>query len=131
MSAIVIWQTSTNGSNWNTMPTPDDFDIDWEDLDKDSYRSVMTGDLNRTVIKRRWSKVSMAFEDMEENTCGSMLAAVNRETVYFRFRSPAFGTSGYITFKGYVSKMKTGTKRIKNGWNVSFNVVQEKGADHQ
>lgn len=127
----VIWQTSSNGSNWTTMPTPDQMDIDWEDLDKDSYRSVITGDLNREVIKRRWSKVSLTFKDMEETACGNMLAAVNTGVVYFRFRSPAFGTSGYISFRGYVAKMKTGTELVAKGWNVSFNVVQEKGADFQ
>lgn len=127
----VIWQTSSDGSNWTTRPTPDEFDIDWEDLDKDSFRSVLTGDLNRTVIKRRWAKVSLAFKDLSESICGPMLLAVNRESVYFRFRSPAFGTSDFISFKGYVSKMKTGTKRIEKGWDVSFNVVQEKGAAHQ
>lgn len=130
MSAV-IWQTSHNGSNWTDMPTPNKFDIDWEDLDKDSFRSVMTGDLNRTVIRRRWSKVAMSFDDMSEADCGSMLAAVNQDVVYFRFRSPAFGTSGYIAFIGYVSKMKTSTELVDKGWNVSFDVVQEKGASFQ
>lgn len=113
------------------MLTPDDYKIDWEDLDKDSYRSVVNGDLIRNVLKRRWSKIALTFKSVSDSECQTLLSSVNRETVYFKMRSPAFGTNNFITFKGYVSKMSAKTSLLRRGWDVSFNIVQEKGASWQ
>lgn len=127
-----VWFTSTNNSSWTGMMTPDKYKIDWEDLDKDSYRSAMTGDLYRNVIRRRWAKVGMTFKDLSEDECSAILEAVNQDTVYFRFLSPAFKTSGYISFEGSVSKMSVEVDDlVEKGWTVSFNVVQAKGANWQ
>ena len=126
-----VWQTSVDNSTWTNMLTPDDYKIDWEDLDKDSYRSVVNGDLIRNVLKRRWSKIALTFKGVSDSECQTLLSSVNRETVYFKMRSPAFGTNNFITFKGYVSKMSAKTDLLRKGWDVSFNIVQEKGASWQ
>lgn len=126
-----IWYTSTNGSNWTRRITPHKYKIEWEDLDKDSYRSVTTGDLFRNVIRRRWAKINLAFYDLTDSEASAIMEAVNREDVWFKFRSPAFGSGEFISFKGYVSKMSTETDFVDKGWNISFNVVQSEGADHQ
>lgn len=41
----LIWYTSNDNSNWTLMKSPSTYKIDWEDLDNQSYRSVVTGDL--------------------------------------------------------------------------------------
>ena len=127
--STLLWQTSTNQTTWTDMKTPSTYKIDMEDLDVDSYRSIMTGNLIRTVIARRWFKVSMKWNFLDATEVDTILKAVNKDGVYFKFKSPAFGTSGWVQFKGYVSKMSPELLEGQVGWSLSFNVVQsEKGS---
>lgn len=126
----LIWYTSTDANNWTLMKSPSTFKIDWEDLDNSSYRSVVNGNLIRDVIKRRWAKVGLSWNVLQEGDVNTILSAVNRDTVYFRVKSPAFG-SGFISFKGYVSKMSVEMLEGMRGYTVSFNIVQSEGASWQ
>lgn len=126
----LIWYTSTDANNWTLMKSPSTFKIDWEDLDNNSYRSVVNGNLIRDVIKRRWAKVGLSWNVLQEGDVNTILSAVNRDTVYFRVKSPAFG-SGFISFKGYVSKMSVEMLEGMRGYTVSFNIVQSEGASWQ
>lgn len=125
----IIWYTSTNGSNWTLMKSPTTYKLGFEDLDKDSYRSVMTGDLIRNVLKRRWVKLSMSWNVLSENEVSAICSAVNRDDVYFRVKSPAWGS--FLTFKGYVSKIETELLEGMVGYSLNLNVVQMEGASHQ
>ena len=127
----LIWYTSTDNSNWTQMKSPSSYKISWEDLDNDSYRSVMNGNLIRNVIKRRWAKISFSWGLLSDTQINTILTAVNKDTVYFKMLSPAFGTSGFITFKGYVSKMETELLEGMVGYTLSFNVIQSEGASWQ
>ena len=127
----LIWYTSANNSSWTQRKSPTSYKINWEDLDNDSYRSVTNGNLVRNVIKRRWAKVSMSWDLITGSEVSTILSAVNTDTVYFKFISPAFGSQGYITFKGYVSKMETELLEGMVGYSLSFNVVQMEGATWQ
>lgn len=131
MSSGDFWKTSTDNSTWVNMKTPSTYKIDWEDLDLDSYRSVVNGNLIRNVLSRRWAKVQMTWKLLSESDLNTILTAVNTGTVYFGFKSPAFGTSNWISFKGYVSKMSTECLEAQVGWTLSFNVVQMEGATWQ
>ncbi len=126
----LIWYTSGDGNSWTLMKSPSTFKIDWEDLDNNSYRSVVNGNLIRDVIKRRWAKVGLAWNVLQENDVNTILSSVNRDTVYFKIKSPAFG-SGFISFKGYVSKMSCEMLEGMRGYTVSFNIVQSEGASWQ
>ena len=129
--ATMLWQTSSDNSSWTDMLTPSTFKIDMEDLDVDSYRSVMTGNLVRNVIARRWFKVGMSWNLLNATQVQTILSAVNTDTVYFKFKSPAFGTSNWVSFKGYVSKMSTELQQGQVGWTLSFNVVQSERGSFQ
>ena len=129
--ATMLWQTSANNSTWVDMKTPSAYKINWEDLDLDSYRSVVNGNLIRNVLSRRWAKVEMSWRLLSSNELNTILTAVNKDTVYFRFKSPAFGTNDWISFKGYVSKMNTELLEAQVGWNLAFNVVQMETATWQ
>lgn len=128
----LIWQISTdNGTTWTNMPTPSTHEIDWEDLDNDSYRSVATGNLNRSIIARRWAKVGLSWKLLQESDVESICSSVNQDNVKFKFLSPAFGTNNYIEFYGYVSKMNAKELEGMIGWTLSFNVIQSKVAQWQ
>lgn len=121
---MIVWQTSSDNSTWATMKTPESYKIDVEDLDNNSYRSVTTGELIRSVIAKSWYKVSMSFSNLTEAECTTIMNAIKDGTVYFKFLSPVFGIDGYVSFKGYVSKHSMETSNVDAGWSLSFNVVQ-------
>lgn len=127
----LIWYTSTDNTNWTLMKSPSTYKIDWEDLDNDSYRSVTNGNLIRNVIKRRWAKIGLSWKVIQASDLDTILKAVNKDNVYFKVISPAFGSSGFITFKGYVSKMSTELLEGMIGYSLSFNIVQMEGASWQ
>ena len=138
--ATLLWQTSTNNSTWTDMKTPSEYKLSWEDLDHDSYRSVVTGNLIRNVVKRRWVKISLSFKYLTASEVDAILKAVNKATVYFRVKTPAFGSSSgipsgtsgeWFSFQGYVSKMEVELLQGNVGWALSFNIVQSKGASWQ
>ena len=131
----LIWYTSQDGSNWQAMKSPATYKIEWEDLDNESYRSVVTGDLIRDVIKRRWAKISVSWNAILDAEIKPILEAVNTSTLYVKCMSPAFG-SGTISFKAYVSKMscemlKGTLYRGQPAYSLSFNIIQEKTATWQ
>ena len=107
------------------MKSPSTYKIDWEDLDNDSYRSVIDGSLQRNVIARRWAKVGLSWKVLQESEVKTICESVNKETVYFKILSPTFN-NGFLEFKGYVSKMSCELLEGMIGYALSFNVVQEK-----
>lgn len=117
-------------ANGNVMPSPTSYKINWEDLDSDSYRSVTNGNLIRNVVKRRWAKVSLAWNILSASEVNTICTAVNQDNVTFRVISPAF-SNGYIEFEGYVSKMETELLEGMVGYSLSFNIVQSTGASWQ
>lgn len=127
----LIWYTSTDNSTWTQMKSPTSYKLNWEDLDNDSYRSVTNGNLIRNVIKRRWAKLSMTWKVLTASEVSAICSAVNEDEVYFKILSPAWDTNGYISFKGYVSKIETELLEGMIGYSLSFNIVQMEGASFQ
>ena len=60
-NGLILYVNSSNSwTGIDPIPDPSTYSIDWEDLDLDSYRSVINGDLNRNVLKRRWAKIGLS-----------------------------------------------------------------------
>ena len=57
----MLWEAKASASaEYTTMKTPSSYKIDGEDLDKNSYRSVTTGNLLRPVILgKKWQKIQL------------------------------------------------------------------------
>ena len=52
---MMLWQTKPSSSGtYATMKTPSSYELNADDLDGNSYRSVVTGNLNRTIIGKKW-----------------------------------------------------------------------------
>lgn len=122
---MLTWYTSQEGINWKLMKSPSEYNLDWEDLDNNSYRSVTTGNLNRDVINRKWVKAALSFKLLSDDEVETIIKAINQDNLYVKCISPIFG-DGYISFKAYVSKVSTSCVQIYNGhkWSLSFNIVQ-------
>ena len=128
----MLWEAKANiNDNYTTMKTPSSYDLDGEDLDKNSYRSITTGDVNRPVILgKKWLKFSFGFNYTTEEEIEPILTMINNYPLYVRLKSPMWGTNGVVELKGYVSKFRT--KMIRNRdtgaeWGeLTFNFVQGK-----
>jgi len=133
----MLWEAKTSvGSSYTTMKTPSSYKIDGEDLDKNSYRSITTGEISRPIILgKKWQKISFSFNHLTESEAETILSMINSYPLYVRLKSPMFGTSGVVELQGYVSKFSVEMERNhSNGstWgNLSFNFVQGKKVSGQ
>lgn len=133
----MLWEAKASASaEYTTMKTPSSYKIDGEDLDKNSYRSVTTGNLLRPVILgKKWQKIQFGFNYLTEAEAESVLSMINNYPLYIRLKSPIFGTSGIVEMEGYVSKFSIEMQRNNQTgaeWgNLSFNFVQGKKVSSQ
>lgn len=128
----MLWEAKASASSsYTTMKTPSTYKIDGEDLDKNSYRSITTGDITRPVILgKKWQKINFGFNYLSESEAESILSMINNYPLYIRLKSPMFGTSGIVELEGYVSKftveMQNNEQTGANWGNLSFSFVQGK-----
>lgn len=112
------------------MKTPSSYKIDWEDLDSNSYRSVTTGNLNRSIVSKKWFKGAFSFNYLTENELEIILTMINNYPLYVKLKSPLFGSNGLLEIQAYVSKVSVSMQQNKDtgaSWKeLSFNIVQAK-----
>lgn len=130
----MLWQAKVNGS-YVDMITPSSYKIDWEDVDSNSYRSVVNGNLIRSRIASKLYKGSMSFNYVTESQLETIMPIINQNPLYVKIKSPIFGTSGWVELQCYVSKASvemirndpTSGSNTNNQWgNLSFNIIQAK-----
>ena len=132
----MLWEAKANiNDNYTPMKTPSTYEIDGEDLDKNSYRSITTGDISRpAILGKKWQKFNMGFNYTTESELEPMLAMINNYPLYVRLKSPMFSTNGIVEMQGYVSKWKVSMIRNSNDepeWRLTFNFVQGKRVQGQ
>ncbi len=127
----MLWEAKAKLSdNYTTMKTPSTYKISWEDLDSNSYRSIATGNLNRSIVGKKWLKASFTFNYLTEQEAETILSMINNYPLYIKIKSPLFGTNGLFECQAYVSQVSISMQQNKeNGatWtDLSFNIVQSK-----
>ena len=126
----MIWQLKTSASgSYITMISPSALTIDGEDIDLDSYRSVVNGNTIRKILGYKWQKVGFTFTLKSEQDCANFLnPLLNHHPLYIKVISPIFSSNGYVELIGYISKVHVDARKNKNGtgiaWSVSFNFVE-------
>ena len=119
ISAVQWWV------NGKAMPQPDEFDVEMEDLDASTYRSITTGNLIDNPISRNWTKAKFTFAALTEAEAKSLLAITNMNPIPAKIENPSF-PSGYVEANFRVSKKSF--KKLKTNkpmYAVSFNMVQK------
>lgn len=128
----MIWQARIGSSgSYTDMPTPSSYRIDWEDLDKNSYRSSITGDLYRHPLSKHWMKIAFNYNYITATDLNTITSMVNQNNLYIKAKTPAFGTNGWIEMQGYVSKFSAELLEGQIGYSLSFNFVQSKKVSGQ
>lgn len=126
----MIWQLKKSSlDNYETMLSPSEMSIDGEDIDLDSYRSVVTGNTIRQILGFKWQKISFKFNLRSEEDAAEFIHKFeNAHPLYIKIQSPIMSTNGYVELRGYISKIHVDARINKNGnglaWSVSFNFVE-------
>lgn len=128
----MFWQAREGTTNpYVNMPTPSSYKIDWEDLDVNSYRSTINGNLIRHPLKKHWTKISFTYSFITEANLRYVLEMVNKENLWIKVKSPAFGINGWRELQGYVSKISCEMLEGQLGYALTFNFVQSKAVSGQ
>lgn len=135
----MLWQckNSLSGS-YVDMKTPSSYKIDYEDIDSNSYRSIVNGNLIRKRLSSKWFKGSFSYSYITQQEAETIMRMINAYPLYVKIKSPMFGSAGVVEFEAYVSKVSI--EMLKNDktnyentqWvNLSFNIIQSKVVNGQ
>ena len=137
---MMLWAVKPSASGtYVTMKTPSQFHLDGEDLDKNSYRSIVNGNLFRTIIGKKWVSAKFTFNYLTESELETICEVLNNYPMYVKLKSPLFGTSGIWEGQCYCSKYSvdmqqngTSNNASTSTWNtLSFTLVQSKKVSGQ
>ena len=134
---MMLWQTKPSASGtYATMKTPSSYELNADDLDGNSYRSVVNGNLNRTIIGKKWIQVKMTYNYLTEAELETLCTEINRYPMYVKLKSPVFSTNGIWEGQMYCSKFSVNMQQNKdnNGqtWNsLTFTLIQSKKVSGQ
>lgn len=127
---MLIWQTKTNESGqYATQKSPSSYGGEVEDLDNNSFRSVVNGDLIDSVVSYAWSKLSFNYNYLTLEEIQPLMALLKRNPIYVKAKDPAIG-SEYMEMEMRCSKKKW--SMLETGdYTLSFNLVQKKKVSGQ
>jgi hypothetical protein len=122
---MAIWQVYKNNA-WVDMPDPSKLTINSEDLDVDSYRSVVNGNLIRNKLGT-WITVGFEFNfRLTSEVEALMNNVINIYPLRIKIDSPILAVSGKNDLTGYVGKSSVERiySQVGTGYTVSFNFIE-------
>ena len=121
MTDKIIWYV-----NGVEMPTPSSVKYSFEDLDNESYRSVINGSLIRDRISPEFIKIEVSYKYLTPFMAQLIRNAVKVNEEYtVKFKSPILNDSGdFTTFRAYTSKMSFEMLEMQLGYTCSFSIIQ-------
>lgn len=122
---MAIWQVYENNA-WVDMPDPSGLQINTEDLDVDSYRSVVNGNLIRNKLGT-WLTVGFEFNFHYASEVETLLShVIDKWPLRIKVDSPTLATAGKSDLIGYVGKaqMERVYTQTGFGYTVSFNFIE-------
>lgn len=117
----VIWYV-----NGVEMPTPSGVKYDFEDLDNQSYRSVIDGSLIRDKIASEFTKIQLSYKYLTPSMAKRVRDAIKTNEKYtVKFKSPILNDDGdFVTFVAYTAKMSFEMLEMQVGYSASFSIIQ-------
>ena len=132
---MILWQVKENDI-YVTMKTPSSLDIDWEDLDEGSYRSISNGSLQRpSIIGKKWHSIKFEFNHLTEEEAERICQVLNYYPMKIKIKSPMYSFNGFLECECYCSKGSISMRQnLENGatWTgLNFTLVQAKKVSGQ
>ena len=122
----VLWYIKPSATGtYAEMPQPTDYEIEVEDLDANSYRSISTGNLIDSVVSKNWSKCKFKFDNLTQAQANDIITKCSANPIYAKIENPIW-SSGFIEAQFRCSK-KSITRTLANGkrYSLSLNLVQK------
>jgi len=119
-----FWQAKVSGT-YRDMKTPSSYRVDWEDLDKDSYRSINTGNLIDTVVSKSWTKAGFDYNLLTMAELNTLLAVLDDNPIEVKIPNANFASSGTTEMSMRCSKKSVEMLEGQKGYKLSFNLVQK------
>lgn len=128
---MLLWETkeTSSGTTYTPRKSPSSYKIDWEDLDKNSYRSITSGNLIDTVVSKNWSKIQFNYNCLSEAEIQALLPLLATNPLYVKAKNPVFGNE-YVEMEMRCSK-KSAEMLETGDYTLSFNLVQKKKVSGQ
>ncbi len=114
------------------MKTPSTYKLNIEDMDNDSYRSVVNATLIDSVIAKGMLKASFSFDLATEQEAEDLMAETWKNPMNVTIKAPILGgktiSAEFRCSKRTVEMIKTDKEEnsTKTKWKCSFNLVQKK-----
>jgi len=124
---MLLWKAKIDGT-YTDMKTPSSYKIDYEDLDKDSFRSITSGNLIDNVISKSWSKISFQYNYLTKEEVNALLNVLNQNPIYVKAENPFFSSETELEMR--CSKKSIEMLETKD-YTLSFNLVQKKKVSGQ
>ena len=121
---MAFWQAKISGT-YTDMKTPSSYRVDWEDLDKDSYRSINTGNLIDTVVSKSWTKAGFDYNLLTMAELNTLLAVLDNNPIEVKIPNANFASSGTTEMSMRCSKKSVEMLEGQKGYKLSFNLVQK------
>lgn len=121
----ISWSARWNTTqDWETMLEPTEFSVEYEDLDANSYRSVVSGNLIDSVISRNWVKLQFKYTGLNYDQANNIITKVTNNPVLVKIKLPFHGEmqAEFRCSKKSITRMMVGGER----YELSFNLVQKK-----
>lgn len=141
---MILWQEKSSSSGtYTTMKTPSSFQLSAEDLDNNSYRSIVSGNLSRTIVGKKWQTFKFEYNYLTEAELEAIVSRLNHYPMYVKIKSPLFGSNGFWEGQCYCSKFdvdmqqnktitQSGVNKSQSTWNsLTFTLVQSKKVSGQ
>lgn len=130
-----VWEAKASATaEYQKMPTPSFYDIEWEDFDSDTYRDINVGNMHDTVLSSKWTKAKFVYNYQEESEVELICQMINNNPIYIRHKNPMYH-GGIAEMQMRCSKGSISMERNRETgaeWNkLSFNLVQKKKASGQ
>ena len=115
------WKTSNNGTTFTEQKPPSELNYKRNDLDADSYRSVVTGKLIRNRIRSGVCKFELKFNGLTASECSTILRAIEPASFYAQILTPGVGL---ITIECYAGTPDITAIQGTERFNLSFSLIE-------
>lgn len=119
---------AVGSESWLDLPAPSSLKFSYEDIDNDSYRSVITGNLIRKPITYKWAKISVSYNFLTTAEANAIVNAFkNKKEVVVSAKDIFDGAS----LTGYISRCETDLIRTPSvsdgvGYSLQFNFIESR-----
>lgn len=124
MNPEILWQSKTTiGGTYQDMLPLTAFGIDEDDLDDDTYRSIVTGNLIDSIISKSWVKIRVGIEKMNAEELKVFLPRLRTNPLYVRIKVPVF-ENDWTEYQVRIAKRSYDMNK-DGSWKISFNMIQK------